>query len=133
MPRVPLAPLALRLLVLASSTLPACGTTAKAVSEPHAEGEGASSAKAAGEGEGPPEPSGPRKPSCSDGTCFECGEGICPSPGFYCETSKPGAAARCAWQAPCVQKATCACLGPLTRGCSCEDRSGIAFVACGGG
>lgn len=73
-------------------------------------------------------PTGPRKPSCSDGSCFECGEGICPS-GFYCESN--GGAAACGWAAACAQKPTCDCLAPVTKGCSCQDRGGFPFVTCG--
>jgi hypothetical protein len=76
------------------------------------------------------EPAGPRKPSCADGTCFECGEGICPS-GFYCETGKAGKPA-CAWAAGCAEKPTCSCLAPFVKGCRCEEANGGPRVSCGG-
>ena len=75
-------------------------------------------------------PAGPRRPSCDDGSCFVCGESICPN-GFYCETAGSAAPA-CGWAAGCAQKATCACLGPQTKGCTCEERGGVAHVRCGG-
>jgi hypothetical protein len=77
---------------------------------------------------GPEVSAGPSKPSCSDGSCFECGEGICPS-GFYCEKSGSAAPA-CAWAASCAQKPTCACLAAQTRGCTCQDRNGAPHVVC---
>ena len=76
-------------------------------------------------------PAAQAKPSCADGSCVECGDGICPN-GFYCEKGKGSAAPACAWAAPCVEKPTCACLAPHVKGCSCQDKGGIAFVQCGG-
>src|SRR5688572_12979607 len=36
---------------------------------------------------------------CADGTCFECGAGLCPK-GFYCDEGAPGGAA-CSWLPEC--------------------------------
>lgn len=83
--------------------------------------------KAPGEAQ-PAAPSGPRKPSCSDGSCFECGDGICPS-GFYCEATRAGAA--CAWAPSCAQKPSCACLSQQLKGCTCEEKGGGPHVKCG--
>jgi hypothetical protein len=76
-------------------------------------------------------PEGPRKPSCADGSCFECGDMVCLK-GFYCETARPGAAPSCASATACPQAPSCACLGPLIKGCSCDERGGVAHVKCGG-
>ena len=106
----------------------ACGSAA---SKPADSPSGKGDATGAATGSSTPvaeAPAGPRKPSCTDGSCFECGEGICPT-GFYCETAGSSAPA-CAWAAACAQKATCACLGPPTKGCTCEERSGVAHVRC---
>jgi hypothetical protein len=73
-------------------------------------------------------PAGPKKPSCADGSCFECGEGICPV-GYYCESSH-GAPAACGWSPACAQKATCACLEPSAKGCRCEEKNGAPLVTC---
>jgi hypothetical protein len=63
---------------------------------------------------------------CSDGTCFQCGAGLCPS-GFYCDEGARGGAA-CSWLPGC---AGCACLrDKLSPQCPCEERSGNAFVRC---
>jgi hypothetical protein len=73
-------------------------------------------------------PSGPKKPSCADGSCFDCGEGICPT-GYYCEAAH-GAPAACGWAPSCAQKPTCSCLAPLVKGCSCEEKNGAPLVTC---
>ncbi|RYE91515.1 MAG: hypothetical protein EOO75_08730 [Myxococcales bacterium] len=73
-------------------------------------------------------PAGPRKPSCADGSCFECGEGICPV-GFFCETAGSATPA-CASSTTCAQRPTCACLGAQIKGCTCEDRGGVPHVKC---
>lgn len=121
-------------LLVFALALAACGTPG--ASQPGAKKPetnpvaGASGASGGGEkpGAGVSEPEGPRKPSCTDGSCFECGEGICPA-GFYCQ--KSGGSTGCAWAAECAQKPTCACVAPLTKGCSCEDRGGFPHVTCG--
>src|SRR5688500_13534287 len=53
------------------------------------------------------EPSAPRRPSCEDSTCFECGSGICMT-GFYCDEGAQGGSA-CSWLPECAGKASCAC------------------------
>ena len=70
----------------------------------------------------------PAPKPCADGTCVECGEGVCPT-GFYCEHGKGGATG-CAWVAPCADKPTCGCVAPHVKGCACEDKAGVAFVSC---
>ena len=72
-------------------------------------------------------PSAPRKPSCSDGSCFTCGDAICPT-GFYCETGRAGSG--CAWASTCTDRPTCACLGGAVKGCDCRDEGGVARVSC---
>jgi hypothetical protein len=77
-------------------------------------------------------PSEPQLPSCDDGTCTLCGDGVCPS-GFYCETNK--GVTGCAWLPSCVKNPSCDCLrSTLQRDsrCKCEDRKGVAFVTCSG-
>lgn len=77
--------------------------------------------------------SGPREPqlpSCDDGTCFPCGDGVCPS-GFYCETNKGSTG--CASNLACPKSPSCECLQPsLAKDprCKCENRKGVAFVTC---
>jgi hypothetical protein len=67
-------------------------------------------------------------PSCSDGTCSPCGDGLCPS-GWYCdETAKGGAA--CSWLPECTKKPGCACLERALPGCSCEEQGGGEHVNC---
>jgi len=72
----------------------------------------------------------PQLPSCDDGSCFRCGEGICPK-GFYCESN--GGVTGCQWSTACAKAPTCACLQPMLKAdprCSCELRDGAAFVTC---
>lgn len=72
----------------------------------------------------------PQLPSCDDGTCFRCGEGICPA-GFYCESN--GGVTGCQWSPACAKTPSCACLKPAMNAdprCSCEERDGAAFVTC---
>jgi hypothetical protein len=74
--------------------------------------------------------SGPRLPSCEDGSCFACGDTVCLK-GYYCE--RLGNVSGCAWNAPCANKASCSCLTSQPShdsSCSCEERDGNAFVSC---
>ena len=76
------------------------------------------------------DPSGPRLPSCEDGSCFACGDTVCLK-GYYCE--RLGNVSGCAWNAPCANKASCSCLTSQPShdsSCSCEERDGNAFVSC---
>ena len=67
-------------------------------------------------------------PSCDDGTCSVCGNGICPA-GWYCDESAPGGAA-CAWLKECADKPSCGCVTRvLGAGCKCRDESGLK-VSC---
>ncbi|MCU0657253.1 MAG: hypothetical protein MUF64_18935 [Polyangiaceae bacterium] len=88
----------------------------------------APSAPKADPGTKPAEASGPARPSCADGSCFECGEGVCPA-GFFCQ--KSAGVAGCAWATECPQKPTCACVAPLAPGCTCAERGGFPHVTCG--
>lgn len=69
----------------------------------------------------------PARLSCDDGTCFDCGAGICPS-GAYCDDTSGGA---CAWLPECTGKVTCACLTKvLGASCTCSDENGGPHVRC---
>ncbi|MBI5536770.1 MAG: hypothetical protein HY898_28880 [Deltaproteobacteria bacterium] len=77
-------------------------------------------------------PSEPQLPSCDDGTCFACGDGICPT-GFYCESNK--GVTGCASHPSCPKNPTCDCMRTTLQRdprCKCEDRKGVAFVTCSG-
>jgi hypothetical protein len=75
------------------------------------------------------EPGGPALPSCDDGTCFRCGDGICPS-GFYCDEDAKGGAA-CAWLPSCAESASCACVKQaLGVSCRCQEQAGGISVSC---
>jgi len=66
---------------------------------------------------------------CSDGSCFECGSGLCPA-GFYCDEDAVGGAA-CSWLPSCPQEPSCACVTrALGAGCRCEERAGGLHVSC---
>jgi len=66
---------------------------------------------------------------CDDGTCFGCGEGICPK-GFYCDEQAVGGAA-CGWLPSCPTEPACSCVKrTLGAGCTCEEREGGVFVSC---
>ncbi len=66
--------------------------------------------------------------SCDDGTCFECGDGVCLE-GFYCDQDASGGAA-CSWLPDCAKSPSCSCiekvLGPS---CECHDAGG-PMVSC---
>lgn len=83
------------------------------------------------EGAGDTEEEAPRASACADGTCLECGGGLCPK-GFYCDEKAPGGAA-CAWLPECAASATCACVKQvLGDGCSCSEKPGGPSVSCQG-
>ena len=72
-----------------------------------------------------------RRNLCEDGTCFRCGEGICPT-GFYCDEGAQGGAA-CSWLPSCAARASCACIErALGSGCSCQESGGGPKVSCEG-
>jgi hypothetical protein len=74
-------------------------------------------------------PEAPQAPSCDDGTCFSCGDGICPT-GFYCDRKAPGGPA-CSWLPACAKQATCSCVQKaLGSGCSCQREGGGIYVDC---
>lgn len=65
----------------------------------------------------------PLNVDCSDGTCFSCGEGICPQGSFCDQTAKGGPA--CAWLNECNQDPSCGCITKiLGASCSCDDSNG---------
>jgi hypothetical protein len=71
----------------------------------------------------------PAPAPCADGSCVECGAGLCPK-GFYCDESAPGGAA-CGWLPECAKEATCGCVkAGLGSGCECEEKNGAPFVKC---
>ncbi|RYZ05522.1 MAG: hypothetical protein EOO73_19935 [Myxococcales bacterium] len=71
----------------------------------------------------------PAGPSCDDGTCSQCGSGICPA-GWYCDEKASGGAA-CSWLAECAEKATCGCVTRvLGSACKCREEGGGLKVAC---
>ncbi len=75
----------------------------------------------------PPEPE-PAVPNCSDQSCLECGDGICPN-GAYCQVQ--GTTKSCAWLSECAGKPSCSCvLGILGKGCSCADGPAGPTVEC---
>jgi hypothetical protein len=72
---------------------------------------------------------GPTGPDCSDGTCFVCGDGMCPV-GFYCDERASGGSA-CSWLPECADNASCACVtGVLGASCTCDERAGGPSVSC---
>ncbi|HMR05227.1 MAG TPA: hypothetical protein PKA88_05605 [Polyangiaceae bacterium] len=63
---------------------------------------------------------------CQDGSCFVCGEGLCPK-GFFCDQKAAGGAA-CSWLPECAAQPTCACVSKvLADDCSCAEKSGGVF------
>ena len=87
---------------------------------------GSSQGGGASAGGGEDGESGPSLPSCDDGTCFRCGEGICPK-GFYCDQS----AGACSWLPSCPEEASCGCVqNALGSSCSCQEKGGGAMVRC---
>lgn len=72
----------------------------------------------------------PRAPSCDDGTCSPCGDGICPS-GWYCDENAGGGPA-CSWLKECAGEPSCACVTRvLGAGCKCREERGGLKVSCG--
>jgi hypothetical protein len=66
---------------------------------------------------------------CDDGTCFVCGQGICPK-GFYCDEQAVGGAA-CGWLPSCPTEPACSCVKrTLGASCGCEEREGGLYVSC---
>lgn len=97
----------------------------------HTPGEQAQASSGSGDDATGPDsaPSAPEAPSCDDGTCFTCGDGICPT-GFYCDRSAPGGPA-CSWLPACAKEASCSCVQKtLGSGCSCNAESGGVYVYC---
>jgi hypothetical protein len=69
---------------------------------------------------------------CADGTCMECGSGLCPK-GFYCDEKAPGGPA-CGWLPECAAAATCGCVEQvLGSQCACSEKAGGVSVSCTGG
>jgi hypothetical protein len=73
------------------------------------------------------QPSSSAPDPCRDGTCFVCGDGICPL-GYFCDESGEPA---CAWLPACAATATCPCVtAALGSACTCQARGDGAFVSC---
>lgn len=119
--------------------LAACGGGASTGSEPktvleQAEGSDSPSEGHESAGEGEAKDDGAkaelaRGPSCDDGTCSSCGNGICPA-GWYCD-EKAGGGGACSWLTECADKATCACVTRvLGAACKCREEGGGLKVAC---
>lgn len=110
-----------------------CGSLAlvsSACGGAQSEASSAESASSTGQGDGSAQASTePAGPDCSDGTCFSCGEGICPA-GAYCEENAPGGAA-CAWLTECAGESGCDCFSQvLGESCSCSASKGGPSVSC---
>lgn len=111
--------------------LTACGGSGSEAKGPDGEGSRNSDGSSAesgfsSEGDGPSQ--GPTGPDCGDGTCFECGEGICPK-GAYCDQDAEGGAA-CAWLPECSGTAACSCITGVLKDCTCDEASGNPLVSC---
>jgi hypothetical protein len=125
-------------MLVIASLLGGCGGSTPAVDSPssgkedpsdrHADGEASTSEGSDDDTEGTASTES-EKPTCDDGTCSACGDGLCPS-GWYCDESAPGGPA-CGWLPECAGKATCGCVKRAFTGCGCEDRAGFAHVRCG--
>jgi len=116
--------LSLSLVLLAcSSSKPPAGPAA-ADTAPESSVDASADEEAAAE----PEAEEP-KPSCDDGTCFECGRGLCPI-GAYCDQGAPDGAA-CVWIQECPGAPSCSCLRKvLGSSCQCEESGGGPRVTC---
>jgi hypothetical protein len=118
--------------LLASSLLAlglwGCGGGSTGESKTAGDSSHSSSDDGGGWGDGDGDESGPSGPDCSDGTCFACGDGICPS-GAYCDQGAEGGAA-CAWLPECSGTPSCGCITGVLSGCTCEDSSGGPVVSC---
>lgn len=86
-------------------------------------------AKASSDGAAPVTTAPQKRSPCADGSCTECGEGICPA-GYFCVDNKGHKG--CAWLAGCVDKPACGCVSRALPSCSCKDDGGVAKVSCGG-
>lgn len=88
-----------------------------------------SAAQPAADAAGPATTAPQKRSPCADGSCTECGEGVCPS-GYFCVDNKGKKG--CAWLAGCVDKPACGCVSKALPACSCKDDAGVARVTCGG-
>ncbi len=112
-------------LMTAAALLCACGGAAKPAHTGTGSGESSQSVESTEE-----TPSGPVGPDCSDGTCFACGSGLCPT-GWYCD-EKASAGPSCSWLPECAASSTCQCLTrQLGAACRCEEREGGPHLSCG--
>ena len=76
--------------------------------------------------EGEESSAAPPTPRCDDGSCFLCGEGMCPK-GFYCDEKAAGGAA-CSWLPECAAQPSCGCLSKvLGADCACSEKSGGVY------
>lgn len=116
--------------MLAAALAVACGGArsgpAKAGAGERAQADDSSGGTPGGAGE---QERGPALPSCDDGTCFRCGDSICPK-GFYCDKDARGGPA-CSWLPACAEAPSCSCVQQaLGSGCSCEEEGGGVIVDC---
>ncbi len=115
------------LLALQSVAIFACGGSTGNAQEASANTESESYGAEGENGEMSTAPA--RGPDCSDGTCFACGEGICPT-GAHCDQDATGGPA-CAWLPECTGTSTCACVTSVVgSSCSCDDSGGGPIVSC---
>lgn len=133
-PRGLLAPRLLRAALLATllALLTGCGgaqgTSSRSADDADGSDEGGSLGGSADDAAGDAN-AGPQGPDCSDGTCFVCGDGMCPV-GFFCDEQASGGPA-CSWLPECADTASCSCvLGVLGSSCSCSDESGGPHLSC---
>ncbi len=107
--------------------LAACGGAgASGAGQSKTGGTGAGAAGADSESSGDGAPTGPTLPSCDDGTCFNCGDGLCPK-GFYCDAQAAGGPA-CSWLPECAESPSCTCLEKvLGSDCRCAEKNGGVF------
>lgn len=105
------------------------GGSAQGPAKTAKDGEGGKGKAGESEDQGGEDDSAPAVSACADGTCLECGAGLCPK-GFYCDEKAPGGAA-CSWLPECGGAATCACVKQvLGASCSCSEKQGGPSVSC---
>lgn len=127
-PRSWLAALAQGAVLAALPILASCGGAASGAGPTAAGGTSAAEGHEGGNdgARGAEGPSGPTLPSCDDGTCFRCGEGICPK-GFFCDEKAAGGAA-CSWLPECAEAPSCGCVTKVIGdSCACAEKSGGVF------
>src|SRR5690606_16148049 len=115
-----------RCTLLACTILTACGGSSKEAQSPSDTESRSSDGPSSFDSE--QDSSIPDGPDCSDGTCFTCGEGICPV-GAYCDNEAAGGSA-CAWLPECSGAPSCSCITKVLSGCTCDESAGGPQVSC---